>query len=85
MAASFEYYRALPRDAEQFKALARTKLPMPVLAVAAEHGNRTGADLFRPVATDVREATIPGAGHHVPDDRPNELAAALGAFFGEGP
>lgn len=84
MAAGFEYYRALPRDAEQNRVHAHDKLAVPVLAVGAGQGVRTGADLFRPVASDVREAMIADSGHHVPDDRPAELAAVLRGFFGEG-
>lgn len=83
MAAGFEYYRAFPRDAEWNRAQARNKLAMPVLAVGAGHGARTGAALFRPVASDVREIMVPNSGHHVPDDCPAELAAALRAFLGE--
>ena len=85
MAAGFEYYRAFPRDAEWNRDQASNKLAMPVLAIGAGHGARTDAALFRPVASDVREAMVPGSGHHIPDDCPVELAAALSAFFGEKP
>lgn len=79
--ATFDYYRAFPRDAEDNRAFARTKLAMPVLAIAAGRGLRAGAAGFAGVAENVRETVIEESGHHMPDDRPQELARSLTAFF----
>lgn len=84
MSASFEYYRALKADAPEFRAMAAArKLPMPVLAVGAERGIGSGAASFRPLAEQLSDVTIPTSGHHIPDDQPQALAQALGAFFAE--
>lgn len=80
---TFDYYRAFPHDAEHNRVFAQTKLAMPVLAVAAGRGVRTGADRFTGVAPDVREVVLEEAGHHVPDDAPEALARVLAGFFGE--
>jgi hypothetical protein len=43
MANQYQYYRALPIDAEQIKEYSKVRLPMPVLALGGEYsfGNAT--------------------------------------------
>jgi pimeloyl-ACP methyl ester carboxylesterase len=88
--AGFAYYRAIPQDAADNAALIKTgfRLPMPVLAIGGgvsyPHGRGRGGDVeasLKRVATDVRGLVIPGCGHFVPEEKPNELARALLAFF----
>ncbi len=81
MSAGFDYYRSLKADIPVFRGFARNKLTIPVLAVGAEHGIGTNADEFRQFASDVSAATIPGSGHHIPDDQPQALAQTLARFF----
>ena len=51
---------------------------MPVLAIggAASYGEHVG-DAMRPLADDVQSVVIPGAGHWVAEQAPDELLAAL--------
>jgi len=88
--AGFAYYRNLPRDAaDNARQLATGfRLPMPVLAIGGgvsyPHGRGRGADVeasLRRVATNVRGAVIPDAGHFVPEENPAEVARLLLEFF----
>jgi pimeloyl-ACP methyl ester carboxylesterase len=57
-------------------------LTMPVLAIggAASWGDMVG-DSMQLLADDVQSAVIPGAGHWVAEEAPEELLAALTAFL----
>lgn len=87
MAAGLAYYRATPQDiADNEAALARGKLQMPVLALGGAKG--MGRDMLclesmARVAEDVRGGTVEEAGHWIPEEAPDALAAELLAFFGE--
>jgi pimeloyl-ACP methyl ester carboxylesterase len=86
--AMLEYYRALPVDAEDNKAvLARDgKLRMPVLALGGDKGFGRGMECLeslRRVAEDVRGGVLPACGHWLPEEQPAVLADELMAFFGE--
>jgi pimeloyl-ACP methyl ester carboxylesterase len=62
--ATFQYFRNFERDAKDFAAFSRTKLPMPMLVLTGEKAS--GPFLIeqgRLVATDVRGTIIKGAGH----------------------
>ena len=64
MRAGFAHFTAFSQDVEDNKIFQRTKLSMPVLAVGGEKSfGATGAAVMRNVATNVREAVVPGAGH----------------------
>ncbi len=82
MTAGFAYYRAIFESARQNKESAKTKLTMPVLALAGETGV---ADALRKtmenVATNVRGEVLPGCGHYLPDEQPAEFAARVIAFL----
>ncbi len=82
MTAGFAYYRAIFESVRQNKESAKTKLTMPVLALAGETG--VGEALHKTmeaVATNVRGEVLPGCGHYLPDEQPAEFAAKVIAFF----
>ena len=57
-------------------------LTMPVLAIggAASYGDHV-AEAMKPLADDVQSVVIPGAGHWVAEQAPDEMLAALTAFL----
>jgi pimeloyl-ACP methyl ester carboxylesterase len=81
--ASFEYFRAFPTDiADVQRCLEEGPLPMPVLALGAEHSmGETVAELARKVASDVTGDVIADSGHWIPEERPRELLDRLIAFL----
>ena len=80
--ASVEYYRAMNTDIAQNKAYARTKLPMPVLALGADHSlGGFEEQQLRGYATDVRGGVVPNSGHWIPEEQPDDLARRLSAFL----
>jgi len=87
MRAGFAFYRALPQDAADNRAVvARMKLQMPVLAIggAKAFGRaREPEESLRRVATDVRGAVVPECGHFIPEEQPEALARLLLDFFAE--
>lgn len=74
-------YRSLLNDGEEIKALARTPLAMPVLAVGSFGGPFTETTM-RQVAADVSAVRIDGAGHYLAQEAPDELAGAILSFVG---
>lgn len=86
--ALLEYYRALPVDAEDNKAiLARNgKLRMPVLALGGDKSFGRGMECLeslRRVAENVRGGVLKDCGHWLAEEQPAALADELMAFFGE--
>ncbi len=82
MTAGFAYYRAIFQTKVQNLEHAKTKLAMPVLALAGETG--VGPAMLKTmqgVATDVRGVVLKGCGHYLPDEQPEALAAEILAFF----
>lgn len=80
--AGFDLYRAFWQDAEDNKRFARTRLPMPVLAIGG--GSSVGSALaqsLQPLAVDVRDLVFADCGHFIPDERPEQLAHELSTFF----
>jgi len=85
MRAGFEYFRAFERDAEEFAALARTPLPMPVLVLTGEKASGTTLiEQAKLVATDVRGQVVPGAGHWLMEEAPRTVIPAIAGFI-DGP
>jgi len=78
----FGLYRAWDATLAQNTERAQRRLPMPVLGIGGEQswGPRAG-DAMRPLADDVRTAVIPGAGHWVAEQAPDELVAELSGFL----
>jgi pimeloyl-ACP methyl ester carboxylesterase len=89
--AGFSYYRNIPRNIADNRALLESgfRLPMPVLAVG---GGRTEARgrgqepelSLREIADDVRGWVVADSGHFVPEEQPQVLAQRLLAFFAGG-
>jgi len=82
MRAGWAYFASWPQTANDFAELAKTRLTMPVLAIA---GEKASASTLMPqmklVATDVTEVSLPGAGHWVMEERSKETIDALMKFL----
>ena len=91
MRAGFAYYRAIPRDVADNKAIIdRFKLPMPVLAMGGAssypHARGRGSapeQSLKRVAVDVRGEVVCECGHFIPEEAPGLLFDRLLAFLGE--
>lgn len=82
MRAGFAQIAAFSQDAEDNRVFQRTKLTMPVLAVGGEKSfGPLVVTLMRNVATDVREAVVPGAGHWLMEESPNFTTALIRDFL----
>jgi pimeloyl-ACP methyl ester carboxylesterase len=78
------YYRALYESAAQVRTLIERKLDIPVLAIAGEKGvGKNHETLVRAFATNVRNLIVPGAGHFLAEERPQQTLDALRAFLAE--
>ena len=82
MEASLGVYKAFDTSGAQNQASARTKLPMPVLALGGDHsfGPRIVA-LVQLVAEHVQGGSIPDCGHWVAEENPEYLLAQLLDFL----
>jgi pimeloyl-ACP methyl ester carboxylesterase len=79
---SFGFYRAWDATLAQNEQRKTRPLPMPVLAIGgAESWGEEVANGIKPAADDVQSVVIPGAGHWVAEQAPEEMAAALTAFL----
>ncbi len=80
--ASFEWYRALDTTIAQDEQRKARPLSMPVLAIGGEASFGTHvADALALVADDVQGVVIPGTGHFVAEESPDEMLDALTAFL----
>jgi pimeloyl-ACP methyl ester carboxylesterase len=79
---SFGFYRAFDTTVAQNEQRKSRRLTMPVLAIggAASYGEHV-ADAMKLVADDVQSVVIPGTGHWVAEEAPDEMLAALTAFL----
>ena len=89
MRAGFAYYRALPQDKADNRALLDSgfRLPMPVLALGGARTEARGRaseplESLRVIAADVRGGVIPECGHFIPEEQPQALAERLLDFLG---
>ena len=79
---SFQLYRAFGATAAQNQQRKTRRLPMPVLAMGgAESSGAMAADTMKLVADDVQTLVIPGIGHWLAEQAPEEIVAALTAFL----
>ena len=89
--AGFAFYRNIPNDIADNRALLASglRLEMPVLAVgggreeARGRGSEPEASL-KVIADDVTGAVVPDCGHFVPEEQPEALAALLLDHFAKG-
>jgi pimeloyl-ACP methyl ester carboxylesterase len=80
--ASFGFYRALDTTIAQDAQRKETPLAMPVLAIGGElsFGPHVG-EAMEAVANDVVSEVIPGVGHFVAEEAPDEMLAFLAPFL----
>ena len=84
MRAGFAQFAAFSQDVEDNKIFQRTKLTMPVLAVGGEKSfGATEAVVMRNVATNVREAVVPGSGHWLMEESPTFTVALIQDFLND--
>ena len=79
---SFGLYRALDTTVAQNEQRKTQKLTIPVLAIGgAESWGEAAGEGMKAAADDVQTVVIPGAGHWVAEQAPDEMLAALTAFL----
>ena len=79
---SFGWYRALDTTIAQNEERRARKLTLPVLAIGGELSSGEGvAAAMKLAAEDVQTLVIPGVGHWVAEEAPEELLAALTTFL----
>jgi pimeloyl-ACP methyl ester carboxylesterase len=82
MRAGWAYFAAWQQTASDFAELAKTKLTMPVLAIAGEKASTsTLFPQMRLVANDVSVVGLKDTGHWVMEERPKETIDALMKFL----
>lgn len=80
--ASFGFYRALDATIAQDQQRTTRPLAMPVLAIGGELSfGGAVAEAMQTVADDVQGAIIPGTGHFLAEESPDELLAVLIPFL----
>jgi pimeloyl-ACP methyl ester carboxylesterase len=79
---SFGWYRALDTTIAQDGERKSTRLSIPVLAIGGEmsFGEHVG-EAVQAVADDVQSVVIPGTGHFLAEEAPDEMLAALTEFL----
>ncbi|PTL76745.1 alpha/beta fold hydrolase [Vitiosangium sp. GDMCC 1.1324] len=82
--ATWGYFRAFDQDQKDFRELARTKLPMPVMVIGGDKslGEPLTAQM-RAVATRVESHILENTGHWVSEERPDEVRELLVNFLGK--
>lgn len=82
--AGFDYYRAIPETIRQNLDRATRMLPMPVLAIGAEHAtNDAPLVTLQGHASDLRGAIIADCGHFVMEEAPEAFLRHLLGFLRE--
>jgi pimeloyl-ACP methyl ester carboxylesterase len=80
--ASFGLYRAWDATVTQNEERKKTLLTIPVLGIGGENSwGPAPAAGMTPAANDVQTVVIPGAGHWVAEQAPEEMPAALTRFL----
>ena len=82
LSGSFGFYRAIDATIAQNQQRATRKLTLPVLAIGGANSAGTAvADSMRYGAVNVQGLVIPGTGHWVAEEAPQELLTALTTFL----
>ncbi|MGW6318053.1 alpha/beta fold hydrolase [Streptomyces sp. NPDC055099] len=83
--ASLAYYRNASDSARKnHEALAQQRLAVPVLGISSSHGSIPDmAASVRPWADHAIGVVVPDAGHFIPDEQPDAVAAALTDFIAQ--
>lgn len=80
--ASFGLYRAWDATLAQNHERKATMLTMPVLGIGGEKSwGALSGEAMKPLANDVQVVVIPGVGHWVAEQAPEEMLAALTTFL----
>jgi pimeloyl-ACP methyl ester carboxylesterase len=84
--ASLAYYRDAAESARKnHQALERQHLTVPVLGISSSHGSIPDmAASISPWADNATGVVVPDAGHFIPDEQPEAVAAAIAGFIGGG-
>ncbi|RFC77422.1 alpha/beta hydrolase [Streptomyces sp. AcE210] len=84
--ASLAYYRDAAESARKnHEALEQQHLTVPVLGISSSHGSIPDmAASIRPWADNTTGVIVPDAGHFIPDEQPDAVAAALSDFIAQG-
>lgn len=76
------YFRAFHQDIDDNRELFKNRLSMPVLALGAEYSLGTRVlDQVQDLAVNVGGGVVPGVGHWIPEEAPQEVTQALLTFF----
>jgi pimeloyl-ACP methyl ester carboxylesterase len=79
---SFGFYRALTTTIAQNQQRKERRLTLPVLAIGGGESSGEGVgNTMKLAADDVQAMVIPGCGHWVAEQAPDELLAAVTAFL----
>jgi pimeloyl-ACP methyl ester carboxylesterase len=79
---SFGFYRAVGTSISQNEQPKANRLTLPVLAMGGEESVGEGAaNVMKLAADDVQGHVIPGAGHWIAEQAPEEVLAAISAFL----
>lgn len=82
LSGSFGFYRALDITTAQNMQRVQTKLTVPVLAIGGAESAGTGpGDAMMLAADNVQTVVLPGCGHFVAEEAPQEMLTALTAFL----
>ncbi|MDX2264128.1 MAG: alpha/beta hydrolase [Hyphomicrobiales bacterium] len=82
MRAGFAQFAAFPEDASDNQKFSTRKLTMPVLAVGGEKSFGPGVELIATsVAENVRSAVVPGVGHWLMEEAPEETTKIVRQFL----
>jgi pimeloyl-ACP methyl ester carboxylesterase len=82
--AGMEWFRSFEKDATDFDALSKTKLPMPMLVLSGEKASgQFLIDQGKLVATNVRGTIVKGSGHWLIEEAPQQVIPALVSFLDE--
>jgi len=82
MKAGMEVFRAFPKDAEDFDALAKTRLSIPLLVLSGEKaGGQFLIEQGRMVASNVEGVLVKGRGHWLMEEAPDQVIPKLVEFL----